>query len=106
MATLGMSDTVSWGEGVEGMKCLKRGKAPGLDGILNVMVIYGGERLVEVILQVMSFVMKSEFSLADWRSLLVSFHKDVDNEKVGNYREIAFMAKVFMCVLVRRWKVC
>ena len=29
------------------MKCLKRGKAPGPDGILNEMM-YGGGRLVEV----------------------------------------------------------
>ena len=45
---LGMCNEVSWEEVVVTLKCLKRGKAPGLDGILNEMVIYGGGRLVEV----------------------------------------------------------
>ena len=36
------------------LKCMRRGKAPGPDGILNEMVMYGGGRLVEVMLQVMN----------------------------------------------------
>ena len=32
------------------MKCLKRGKAAGPDGIMNEMLMYGGGRLVEVML--------------------------------------------------------
>ena len=40
-------------------------------------------------MQVMNLVM-SESCPADWkRSLLVSLHKDGDNEEVGKYREIA-----------------
>ena len=45
---------LSWEEVVEGLKCLRRGKAPSPDGILNEMVMYGGGRLVEVMLQVMN----------------------------------------------------
>ena len=52
---LGMCDEVSWEEVVEILKCLKRGKAPGTDGILNVMVMYVVGRSVAVMLQVMNF---------------------------------------------------
>ena len=72
---LGMCKEVSWEE-VEVLKCLGRGKAPGPDGILNEMVMYGGGRLVEVmLLQVMNLVMRSESLPADWkRSVLVPLH--------------------------------
>ena len=88
------------------MKCLRRGKAPGPDGILNVLVVYGGIRLVEMMLQVMNLVLRSESCLADWkRSLLVASPKNSDNEEVRNYRRIALgcsVAKVFMRVMARR----
>ena len=85
-----MCNEVSWEDVVEVLKCLRRGKAPGLGGILNEMVMYGGGRLVEVMLQVVNLVMRSVSCLADWkRSLLVPLHKDSDNEEVGNYRGIA-----------------
>ena len=49
--------------------------------------MYGGERLVEVMLHL---VMSSMSSPTDWkRSQLVHLHKDGDNEEVGNYRGIA-----------------
>ena len=65
-------EEVSWEEGVEVMKCLKRGKATGPDGIMNKMLMYGGGRLVEVMLLVMNVVMKSECCPLDRkRSLLV-----------------------------------
>ena len=62
---LGMCKEVSWEEVVEVLKCLKRGKAPSLDGILNEMVIYGGGKLVEVMLQVMNLVLRNESCPAD-----------------------------------------
>ena len=75
--------------GREGGKCMRREKAPGPAGILNDMVMYGGGRLMEVMLQVMNLVWRSESCLADWkRSLLVPLHKDGDNEEVGNYRRL------------------
>ena len=48
-----MCKEVSWEEVVEVLKCLRRGKVPGPDSILNEMVMYGGGRLVEM-LQVIS----------------------------------------------------
>ena len=38
---MGMYKEVSWEEVVEVLKCLRRGKDPGPDGILNKMVMYG-----------------------------------------------------------------
>ena len=52
---------------MEVLNCLKRGKVPGPNGILNEMVIYSGGRLVEVMLQVMNLVMRSESCTADWK---------------------------------------
>ena len=67
-----MCNEVSWENVVEVLKCLRRGKAPGPDRILNEMVTYGGGKLVKVMLQVMNLVLKSESSPANWkRSLLV-----------------------------------
>ena len=103
---LGMCKKVSWEEVEEFLKCLRRGKVPGPDGILNEMVMYGGGRLVEVMLQVMNLVLWSESCPADWkRSLLVPLYKNGDNEEVGNYRRIALgysVARVFMRVMAMR----
>ena len=70
------------------------------------MVIYGGERLVEVMQQVINLVLRSESCPANWlRSLLVSLHNDGDYAVVGNYRRIALgcsVVKVFMRVMPRR----
>ena len=102
---LGVCNEVSWEEVVEVLKYLRRGKAPGTNGILNESVMYGGERLVEVKLQVMNLVLRSESCVVDWeRSLLVPRQRDGDNEEVGNYRAIAScsVAKVFMRVVMRR----
>ncbi len=100
----GMCKEVSWEVVV--LKCLRRGKAPGPDGIINEIVLYGGGRLVAVMLLVMNLVIRCVSCPADWkRSLPVPLHKDGDNEEVGNYREIALgcsMTKVFMRVMARR----
>ena len=54
----------------------------------------------------LNLVLRSESCPADWkRSLLLPFHKDGDNEEIGNYRRMALdcsVAKV-MTVMVRRW---
>ena len=53
-------DEVDWEEMVEVIKCLKRRKAAGPDGIMNEMLMYGDGWLVELFLQMMNMVMKSE----------------------------------------------
>ena len=67
---------------VEVLKCLRRRKAPSPDGILNVMVMYGDGRLVEVMLQAMNLVLRSESCPTDWKRSLLDLYKDGDNEKV------------------------
>ena len=86
---------------------MRRGKAPGPDGILNEMVMYGGGRLVEVMLHAMNLLLRSESCPADWKRglLVVPLHKDGDNKEVGNYRGVALgcsVAKVYMRVMARR----
>ena len=83
----------SWEE-VEVMKCLKRGKDAGPDG-MNEMIMYRGGQLVELMLLMMNVVMKSECCPFDWkRSLLVPIHKNGDVEQVGNYRGIVLGCNV------------
>ena len=104
---LNMCEEVSWEEVVEVMKCMKRGKAAGPDGIMNEMLMYGKGRLVEMMLQMMNVVMKSECCPLDWeRSLLVSLHKDGDVEQVSNYRGIVLGCNVvkFFCAEKREKK--
>ena len=67
---------------VEVLKCLRRRKAPSPDGILNVMVMYDDGMLVEVMLQVMNLVLRSESCPTDWKRSLLDRYKDGDNEKV------------------------
>ena len=61
-------------------------EAPGPDGILDELVMYGGGRLVEVML---NLVMMSESCLAEWKgSLLVPLHKDGDNKEVRGLPQV------------------
>ena len=52
---------------------LRRGKAPGPGGIYE-MVMYGGGRLVDVMLQVVNLVLRSEACPADWKRSLLPLH--------------------------------
>ena len=93
---MGMCEEVSWEEVVEVLNCLRRGKAPGPDGILNEMVMYGGGRL--------NLVLRCESYPADWkRSLLLPLHDDDDNEEVGSYRGVALGCSLAMRVMERGW---
>ena len=68
--------TVSWDEVVEVLKGLRRWLLALIEFKIE-MIIYGSGRLVEVMLQVMNFVLRSESCPADWkRSLQVPLHKD------------------------------
>ena len=39
---LDMCEKVTWQQVLDVVRCLRRGKAPGPDGILNEMMVYGG----------------------------------------------------------------
>ena len=69
---------IRWGEVVDILKNLKRGKAPGPGGVLNQMMIYGGGRLVEVLVDLLKIVLRNDCCLEDWmRSLVVPLYKMV-----------------------------
>ena len=42
---LDMCEKVTWQQVLSVVRCLRRGKAPGPDGILNEMIVYGGFRV-------------------------------------------------------------
>ena len=42
------------------MRYLRRGKAPGPDGILNEMILYGGFRLIESLTQLLNITIDEE----------------------------------------------
>ena len=46
---LDMCEMVTWQQVLDVVRCLRRGKSPGPDGILNEMMVYGGFRLVETL---------------------------------------------------------
>ena len=100
-----MCQEVSWHEVVGVLKQLKRGKAPGPDGILNEMLIYGGTR-VECLVSILNVVRVTKQCPNDWRrSFVVPRFKDGDPEVVGNYRGIALgscVAKVWTRILTGR----
>ena len=48
-------------------KGLKKGKAPGRDGIINEILKYGGSRMVEVLCSPFNSVMESRYWPDDWR---------------------------------------
>ena len=69
------------------VKGLKRGKAPGPDGIINEMLKYGGNRMVAVLCSLVNLVMESRYWPDDWRrSYIVPLFKAGDEEVAGNYR--------------------
>ena len=68
------------------LKLLKRGKATGLDGIPNEMMMYGGTRMVVTIVQLFTLVVQQACCPKDWRrSYIVPLYKDRDQETGSNY---------------------
>ena len=88
------------------VRCLRRGKAPGPDGILNEMIVYGGFRVMETLAQLMNLAITEEYVPSEWRkSYVMPLYKSGDPEVACNYRGIALgscVAKVFTRVLTRR----
>ena len=60
-----MCEQIRWGEVINILKSLKREKAPGPDGLLNEMMC-GGGRIVEVLVDLLNTVLRSESCMKDW----------------------------------------
>ena len=101
-----MCEKVTWQEVLCLRRYLQRGKAPGPDGILNEMILYGGFRLIESLTQLLNIAIDEECVPSDWRkSYVVPLFKSGDTEVASNYRGIALgscVAKVFTRCLTRR----
>ena len=100
---------IGWEEVVRVLKTLKRGKAPGPDGILNEMLIYGGSRMVESMRCMFNVMRRSQVYPQDWKSsFVIPLFKDGDPESASNYRGIALgscVAKVWAKILTV-WRIC
>ena len=102
-----LCEELQWDEVVNTLKCVKRGKSLGPDGILNEMLMYGGGRMVESLISLFNVVIQEECCPEDWlRYFVVPLFKDGDPDQVTtNYRGIALgscVAKVFTRILSRR----
>ena len=68
---------------------MKRGKAPGPDGIINEMLKYGGNRRVEVLCSLVNLVMESKYWPGDWRqSYIVPLFKAGLRRRYGGNRRV------------------
>ena len=86
---LDMCEMVTWQQVLDVVRCLRRGKSPGPDCILNVMMVYGGFRLMETLAQLMNLTMTEEYVPSEWRkSFVVPLYKSEDPEVACNYRGI------------------
>ena len=63
------------------LRYLRRGKAPGPDGILNEMIVYRGFRLIESLTQLLNIAIDEECVPSGWRkSYVVPLFKSGDTE--------------------------
>ena len=103
---ISMCEQIRWEEVVDILKSLNGGKAPGPDRILNEVIMYVSGRMVEVLVDMLNLVLRSECCLEDRiRSLVVPLYKDGDAEVIGNYRGVSLdccVAKVSTRLLIWR----
>ena len=70
---LDMCEMVTWQQVLDVVRCLRRGKSPGPDGILNEMMVYGGFRLMETLAQLMNLAITEKYVPSEWRKLCCAF---------------------------------
>ena len=98
---LDMCEKVTWQQVLGVVRCQRRGKAPGPDGILNEMMVhvYGGFRVVETLAQLMNLAITEEYVPTEWRKgYVVPLYKSGNPKVAHNYRGIdlgSCVAKVF-----------
>ena len=72
---------------------LRRGKAPGVDGVVNEVLKYGGEQMARALY--LMFNVLFERVPVDWtRGLGVPLYKDGDKHVGDNYRGITLLSVV------------
>jgi hypothetical protein len=74
------------------LRKLKRKKAPGRDGIQNESWIYGSEREVDRLLEIMNGVWKGEGFPYEWKEgIICPIYKKGEKDTVSNYRGITLL---------------
>ena len=94
-AMTGNVDRISKEEILYALRNLERGKAAGSDGILNEMLMFGGEKMISSMRVLFNNFIELEGYPQEWRrSLIVPMFKDDDREELDNYRGIALSCTV------------
>ncbi len=105
-AMTGNVNKISMEEILYALRSLERGKAAGPDGILNEMMMFGGQKMISSMRVLFNNLTDLEEYPQEWRrSLIVPVFKDGDKEELDNYRGIALsctVGKVFERVLDER----
>jgi hypothetical protein len=87
---------------------LKKRKAPGRDGVQNEAWMYGTERMVERMVELMNGVWRGEGFPVDWsEGVICPIFKKGEKNRAENYREITLLNtgyKLYASVLSERMK--
>jgi len=87
------------------IKRLKRGKSPGIDGILADMIKDGGDLVQQCLLWLFNCMLASHFPERLSVGLITAVYKSGDKSDMGNYRGItvgSVVAKLFAMILEQR----
>lgn len=91
---------------IQAMKKIKHHKAAGMDGISNELLKYGGQPLVEALLELFNNLHEMEVFPRDWgKAACVQLYKSGDRTDPGNYRGIALISclgKLYLILWVDR----
>ena len=91
----------------KGVKKIKNGKAPGIDGITSEMLKYGGESMIEWLTRMYNVCFVEGSVTKDWQqAVIVPFYKRKgDRLECKNFRDISLLAipgKVYGRVLIEK----
>ena len=91
----GNVDRISMEEILYALRNIERGKAAGPDGIVNEMLMFGGEKMISSMRVLFNSFTELEEYPQEWRrSLIVPVFKDGDREELDNYRGITLSCVV------------
>ena len=87
---------------------LKKEKAPGGDGITNEVWMYGSERVIARVVEIMNRIWKGKGFSLQWRGgIIIPIYKKGSREETKNYRGITLLStmyKVYAMVIGERLK--
>ena len=88
------------------VKELKKGKACGVDGVINEILKYGGSQMEEAIWKLVQIMFELEQIPRDWaKGIIFPIYKDGDERVPDNYRGITLLSvvgKLYSTVITKR----